>query len=99
MLLKRNRLTNELYAERRGGSSCSGVRGLKWVRWEGLAGERTGGSVFQSVEDEDAWSPVAMSVLVLLQKQEDICEEDKTNEPYSYNCQALDLHTLIEKGN
>lgn len=66
MLLKRNRLTNELYAERRGGSSCSGVSGLKWVRWDGLVGERTGGSVLQSVEDEDEdLSSAAMSLLVL----------------------------------
>lgn len=67
MLLKRNRLTNELYAERRGGSSCSGVSGLKWVRCEGLVGELTGGSTFQSVEDEDEdLSSAAMTLLVLL---------------------------------
>ena len=68
LLLKRNRLTKELYAERSGGSSCSGVSGLNWVRWEGLAGERTGGSTVQSAEvdeDEDL-SSAAMSLLVIL---------------------------------
>lgn len=59
-------MTNELYAERRGGSSCSGVRGLNWVRWEGLVGERTGGSTLQSVDDEDEdLSSAAISLLVL----------------------------------
>lgn len=70
LLLKRNRLTKELYAERRGGSSCSGVSGLKWVRWEGLVGERTCGSALQSVEDEDeGLSSAAISLLVLLQRK------------------------------
>lgn len=73
MLLNRNRLTNELYAERRGGSSCSGVNGLKWVRWEGLVGEMTGGSALHSVEDEDEdLSSAAMSLLVLLQRQRNL---------------------------
>ena len=66
MLLKRKRLTKELYAERSGGSSCSGVSGLNWVRWEGLEGERTGCSAVQSVEDEEEdLSSAAMSLLIL----------------------------------
>lgn len=69
LLLKRNRLTNELYAERRGGSSCSGDSGLKWVRWDGLTGRVTEVSVVHSIEDEDDLSSAAMTLLVLLQKE------------------------------
>lgn len=93
LLLKRKRLTKELYADRRGGSSSSGVRGLKWVRWEGLAGERTGGSLFQSGEDgsEASWPgpPVAMLLPPLPQEGETHQREIKVLGRLAVACQAL----------
>ncbi|TNN37229.1 hypothetical protein EYF80_052616 [Liparis tanakae] len=45
-------------------------RGLKWVRWEGLVGDETGGSALHSVEeDDDDLSSEAMTPLVLLGMQ------------------------------
>lgn len=67
LLLKRNRLTKELYADRSGGSSCSGVSGLKWVNWDGLVGETAGSSALHSVEDaNDDLSSAAMMLLLQL---------------------------------